>query len=166
MKTQNWRAILQLVLTIVLALLGKSRQQRGRSRTTTRSPSTSPRVKSSPRIASRGQDGGIAKLFAEGRSDAIVTSSGLVVKILRDDLHDDDGSGQHQQFLVEVPGDVTIKIAHNLKFGRVPVNEGDTIRFKGEYEWNDRGGCVHWTHHDPKGWHEDGWIEHEGKRYS
>ena len=153
-----WRAIIRIALAILLALLGKKRSS---------APTTRRTAQSSPRETSPGatEHSDIASLFRNGRGDVIVVSDGEVVKILPDDLHDDDGSGQHQQFLVDVPGGVTIKIAHNLKFGRVPVHEGDRIRFKGEYEFNDRGGCIHWTHHDPKGWHEDGWLEHRGKRY-
>ena len=48
---------------------------------------------------------------------------------------------------------------------RVPVERGDTIEFRGEYEWNEKGGVVHWTHHDPQDRHDHGWIEFEGRRY-
>ncbi len=166
-----WRVILQLLMTIVLALLGRKKagsqspEATPSSRKTPRQPvSKSGANKRASSKSSATVEDTIAKLFAARQSDQIVTSSGLIVKILPDDLHDDDGSGKHQQFLVEV-GNVTIKIAHNMKFGEVPVEEGETVHFKGEYEWNDRGGCIHWTHQDPKGWHEDGWIEYQGKRY-
>jgi hypothetical protein len=112
-----------------------------------------------------GSDGGIGKLFKQQKGDVVVQASGEIVHILPDDDYDLDGSGQHQNFLVELMGGLTIKIAHNLKFDRVPAKKGDFISFKGEYEYNEKGGCVHWTHHDPKGWHEDGWIEHNGTRY-
>jgi hypothetical protein len=39
------------------------------------------------------------------------------------------------------------------------------VTVRGEYEWSDRGGTMHWTHHDPKRWREGGWIEHRGVHY-
>jgi hypothetical protein len=45
------------------------------------------------------------------------------------------------------------------------VREGEMIEFYGEYEWNDKGGVIHWTHHDPKGKHAGGWLRYQGKLY-
>ncbi|MGZ4955632.1 MAG: DUF3465 domain-containing protein [Methylobacter sp.] len=45
------------------------------------------------------------------------------------------------------------------------LREGDSIQFYGEYEWNNKGGVVHWTHRDPNGSHQAGWLQHQGKRY-
>ena len=39
------------------------------------------------------------------------------------------------------------------------------IEFYGEYEWNEKGGVVHWTHRDPRGNHESGWLKHKGSTY-
>ncbi|MEM9419363.1 MAG: DUF3465 domain-containing protein [Planctomycetota bacterium] len=105
----------------------------------------------------------IADLYRRKQSDAIITDTGVIVHVLPDD---NEGS-RHQRFLVEVDHtDITIKIAHNIDLApRVPAREGDRLIFKGEYEYNDLGGALHWTHHDPKKWRPGGWIEHEGKRY-
>ncbi|RYD47668.1 MAG: DUF3465 domain-containing protein, partial [Verrucomicrobiaceae bacterium] len=42
---------------------------------------------------------------------------------------------------------------------------GDKVVVRGEYIWNDKGGLIHWTHHDPKGKGPEGWIRHKGRKY-
>lgn len=131
-----------------------------------RQTSPSPRAEPSAPVAT-GSDGGIPDLFKNKISDRIVQASGTIVKILPDDEDTSDGSEMHQKFLVELSDRerTTIKICHNLKFGRVPVRQGEVISFRGEYEHTDFGGTIHWTHKDPRGTHEDGWIEYDGKQY-
>jgi hypothetical protein len=34
------------------------------------------------------------------------------------------------------------------------------------YEWNDLGGLVHWTHHDPQGIEDGGYVRYRAKIYS
>ncbi|MDN5691292.1 MAG: DUF3465 domain-containing protein, partial [Acinetobacter sp.] len=45
------------------------------------------------------------------------------------------------------------------------LRKGDTVEFFGEYEYSNQGGVMHWTHHDPKRRHQDGWLKHNGKTY-
>ena len=42
---------------------------------------------------------------------------------------------------------------------------GDTVQFYGEYEWNKKGGVMHWTHKDPRNRHTHGWLKHNGRVY-
>jgi len=42
---------------------------------------------------------------------------------------------------------------------------GDRIEFYGEYEWNNEGGVIHWTHHDPDELNIDGRILHNNNIY-
>ena len=82
-------------------------------------------------------------------------------------LSDDNEGSRHQRFVVRLSSGRTLLIAHNIDLApRVSsLRVGDTVSFYGEYEWNDRGGVIHWTHHDPRGSHVGGWIEHKGRRY-
>jgi len=91
-----------------------------------------------------------------------MTAEGTVIKILKDDTK----GSQHQKFLFELAPDVTLLVAHNIDLApRAPVREGDSVTIKGRYEWNNRGGVLHWTHHDPKGRKQEGYIYAAGKYY-
>ena len=75
-------------------------------------------------------------------------------------LTDDDDGSRHQRFVLQLRDRDTLLIAHNIDLSkRVPLGMGDRIKFRGMYEWNELGGLVHWTHHDPHGdeW-TVGWI--------
>ena len=81
-------------------------------------------------------------------------------------LKDDNKGSRHQKFLVSPVSGITLLVAHNIDLApRVPINIGDTISLYGRYEWNKKGGVMHWTHHDPKGKKKGGWIKVNGKTY-
>lgn len=81
-------------------------------------------------------------------------------------LTDDNEGSRHQKFIAESISGHTVLVSHNIDLAdRVPVSRGDQITLRGRYEWNDRGGVLHWTHHDPSGRIEGGWIELDGQTY-
>ncbi len=92
-----------------------------------------------------------------------VKGAGTVVRL----LSDDNQGSRHQRFILELANRQTILIAHNIDLApRInALNVGDIVEFFGQYEINDRGGVVHWTHHDPQGQHVGGWLKHRGKVY-
>ncbi len=95
---------------------------------------------------------------------AWVKGEGEVVALLPDDNH----GSRHQRILIKVKGSSnTVLIAHNIDLApRVhQLRKGDTIGFAGEYIWNDKGGVLHWTHHDPKRHKAGGWLEFRGRKY-
>lgn len=109
----------------------------------------------------------IRRAYAARVGEAWVEARGVVLKLLPDD---NEGS-RHQRFLVQFKGGLmrrpfSVLVAHNIDLAeRVPLKPGDRVTIRGEYGWNELGGRLHWTHHDPGGWHDGGWIEHRGRRY-
>ena len=104
----------------------------------------------------------VAPEVGESRSDQ-VSGTGTIIKILPDDNQGD----RHQRFLLRLPSGKTLLIVHNIDIAsRVSsLNKGDIVEYKGEYVWNEKGGLVHWTHHDPSGRHPAGWLKHAGQTF-
>lgn len=96
-------------------------------------------------------------------SNVQVKGTGTVIRLLKDD----NRGSRHQKFILKSASNKTILIAHNIDLApRInAISTGDIIAFYGEYEWNNKGGVVHWTHHDPNGHHIGGWLKHNGNTY-
>jgi len=110
------------------------------------------------------QTGGdaVERAFAAQRSGLWLETSGYVRRVLRDD----NEGARHQKFILELDGGHSVLVAHNIDLARrIPAREGLSLTVRGRYEWNDRGGVIHWTHHDPDGREPGGWIEVEDVRY-
>ncbi len=104
----------------------------------------------------------ILEAFRNRQSGLMVEAHGKVTRVLSDDT----APPRHQRFILELGGGHTLLVAHNTDLApRVPVRPGDTVAFRGEYEWNERGGVIHWTHHDPDGHRAGGWLDIRGRRY-
>jgi hypothetical protein len=103
----------------------------------------------------------LEQVIKQQQSDVVVEFKGKVIKLLADD----NKGSRHQKFIVR-NNLHTILIAHNIDLSpRVPISVGDELFIRGEYEWNEKGGVVHWTHADPNGTHEGGWIRFQDKVY-
>jgi len=108
-------------------------------------------------------DSPIGRAFASGASDIQVEGEGTVIRVLPDDLN----GPRHQRFIVQLASGQTLLMTHNIDIA--PRIDGlkvdDSVSFNGEYVWNEKGGVIHWTHHDPQGRHVAGWVVHNGKTY-
>ncbi len=104
----------------------------------------------------------VFQAWEQQRSGVWVTVSGEVVKV----LEDDNKGSRHQRFLLRLDHRLKVLVAHNIDLApRAPLHLGDEIVLRGRYEWNDKGGVIHWTHHDPSGRKEGGWITVAGESY-
>ena len=105
----------------------------------------------------------IANAYENKRNNVQVKGAGKVIKLLADD---NQGS-RHQKFILQLSSGQTLLIAHNIDLApRInTISIGDQIVFHGQYEWNDNGGVVHWTHKDPDGRHIGGWLQHNSQTY-
>lgn len=105
-------------------------------------------------------DSTLARAIASRQNGVQVSGRGTVTKVLADDR---EGS-RHQRFLIRPETGGSVLIAHNIDLApRVdPLEAGDTVEFSGEFEWNEKGGVLHWTHRDPARRHVGGWIRRNG----
>jgi hypothetical protein len=104
-----------------------------------------------------------AQVLNPAASGTMQRVGGRVTRILADDR---DGS-RHQRFIIALDSGTTLLIAHNIDLApRLDgLAVGEAVQVYGEYEWNEQGGLIHWTHKDPGGDHPAGHIEWRGRRY-
>lgn len=129
----------------------------------------SPALTTENRAASAGpaaatpEDDAIRRAFAERAGGVQVRGGGTVTRLLADDM----SGSRHQRFIVRLASGQTVLVAHNIDLApRIEgLKVGDAVRFNGEYEWNEEGGVIHWTHRDPQGRHVAGWVEHKGRTF-
>jgi hypothetical protein len=102
-------------------------------------------------------DKAIGHAFSSHESGVEVQGGGVVDRVLPDDTR----GSRHQRFIVRLASGQTLLVSHNIDIAPrlAPLDAGDRVKFRGEYVWNDQGGLVHWTHHDPSGEHEAGWLK-------
>tara|TARA_R110002096_G_scaffold16898_12_gene58132 strand:+ start:76544 stop:77071 length:528 start_codon:yes stop_codon:yes gene_type:complete len=128
-------------------------------RTERKAPPQYPR---SPAKEARTALASFSEAFAERKSERWMTVSVRVIKT----LPDDNKGSRHQRFLVEGRDGTTVLVAHNIDLAKhVPLRIDETIEIRGRYEWNEKGGVLHWTHADPSGRLDGGWIRHQGIEY-
>ncbi|MDX1460405.1 MAG: DUF3465 domain-containing protein [Xanthomonadales bacterium] len=104
----------------------------------------------------------VLNAYKQRRSNLIVEVEGRVLSELVQ-LKDD---ALYQRFRVELENNHPLEVWHNIDVSMpVPVSANAWVRMRGEYDWTPQGGKLHWTHRDPEGRREGGWIEVGGDRY-
>lgn len=108
-------------------------------------------------------DQAVASAFASHQGGVLVAGEGRVDRVLADDNNGD----RHQRFILRLGSGQTLLIAHNIDIApRIDaLKVGDVVEYSGQYEWSEQGGTVHWTHHDPSGKHQAGWLKYGGQLY-
>lgn len=138
-----------LVLALVAAIYGGLRQ-------------SEVRLPFSTEATSAGVEA-ITQAFDNRQSGIQVVGEGVVSAM----LPDDNKGSRHQRFVLRLASGQTVLVAHNIDLApRIAgLGNGDTVGFNGVYEWNAKGGVIHWTHHDPAGRHVAGWLRHGGQLF-
>jgi len=109
------------------------------------------------------ENNNLQQAYNNKQSDLQIEGIGVVIKVLRDDTK----GSRHQKFILRNSTGQSVLVAHNIDLApRLDgLKKGDTVEFYGEYEWNAKGGVIHWTHNDPKGYHISGWLKYKGRTY-
>jgi hypothetical protein len=156
MNKTNFRIVV-VILVLIAAYLGINQQQQIPPK------NESPITTSSEVVSTVDDHRKIQQAFQQQQNNVQVRASGVVKAILADDH---EGS-RHQKFILLLKNGLTVLVAHNIDLApRIEnLQKGDAVEFYGEYEYNPKGGVIHWTHHDPQRQHIDGWLKYQGRMY-
>ncbi len=126
-------------------------------------PNTKTSKTAPPTGHENGSDQKIREAYHAHQSGVQIQGRGHVSRL----LPDDNVGSRHQRFIMELASGQTLLVAHNIDLAsRIhSLQAGDAVEFNGVYEWNAEGGVIHWTHRDPQGRHEAGWLKHNGRKY-
>lgn len=93
-------------------------------------------------------------------SNVQVKGAGKVIKIY-------NNNSALQTFTVRLNDSHIVTVYHDIVAGNAinQLNEGDEIKFCGEYRYTSLGGEVHYTWRDETKKHVHGWIKHNGIKY-
>lgn len=110
-------------------------------------------------------DAAVCDAYQAGRSHVEVVADGTVTRVLGVKA---GRTSPHEGFLMKLGSgcDTIVRVEANTDFtGQFSLAPGDRVTVKGEYEFYRLGGVIHWTHRDPRGRHEGGYVEVGGKTY-
>ena len=103
--------------------------------------------------------------FQAGHSHVEVVADGTVTRVLG---QQPGRVSPHEGFLMQLSSGcrVVVRVEANTDLtGTFPIAHGDRVVVKGEYEYYPLGGVIHWTHRDPRGRHEGGYVTVGGRTY-
>ncbi|HZV77627.1 MAG TPA: DUF3465 domain-containing protein [Candidatus Babeliales bacterium] len=107
----------------------------------------------------------LCSAYTAGRSRVEVVAAGTVVRLLG---VQPGRESPHEGFLMKLGSgcSLVVRVEANTDFtGPIPLVSGQRVLVKGEYEYYPLGGVIHWTHRDPRGRHEGGYIESGGRLF-
>lgn len=107
----------------------------------------------------------VCRIYSAQQSRTEVVADGTVVDVLGTRR---GPSGDHEGFLLRLNGgcDLLVRVETNVDLtGPVPLRTSQRVVVKGEYEYDPMGGVIHWTHHDPRGRHDGGFVRVGDRTY-
>ncbi|MBV9719028.1 MAG: DUF3465 domain-containing protein [Candidatus Eremiobacteraeota bacterium] len=110
-------------------------------------------------------DTALCQAYNSQRSHVEVIADGKVTRIMG---VQPGRVSPHEGFLFRLTSgcDIVVRVEANTDFtGPIPLSIGQRVLVKGEYEFYPLGGVIHWTHRDPRGRHENGYIAAGGQTY-
>jgi hypothetical protein len=110
-------------------------------------------------------DPAVCAAYSSARSHVEVVADGTVTRLFG---VEPGRVSPHEGFLLSLASGCTlvVRVEANTDFtGPIPLERGERVLVKGEYEYYPLGGVIHWTHRDPRGRHEGGYIESSGRLY-